>query len=255
VASRIHIASPLIILASIGTVGCATPFQDVSNQLRTPNARGVIFAISGAGGSEATSAALQQEVLGAGLSLNLESVDWSHGYGRFLSDQMDWEHARREGTRLAKRVIAYRQEYPEGDVYLVGHSAGCGVALAAGDVLPPGSLRRIVLLAPSVSADYDLRAALRSARDGIDVFFSSRDVFYLGLGAAIIGTPDRRWSSPAAGRIGFRQKAECSEDAALYQKLRQHDWQASVEWTGNHGGHYDGFKPAYLRSYVLPLFQ
>jgi hypothetical protein len=104
VASRIHIASPLIILASIGTVGCATPFQDVSNQLRTPNARGVIFAISGAGGSEATSAALQQEVLGAGLSLNLESVDWSHGYGRFLSDQMDWEHARREGTRLAKRV-------------------------------------------------------------------------------------------------------------------------------------------------------
>ena len=241
-------------LACIGT-GCAVSHQAVSNQCRTPNARGTVFAIGGAGGSDSTSLALRQEVLGTGLPLNVESVDWSHGYGRFLSDQMDWGHARREGVRLAERVNACRQECPTGEVYLVGHSAGCAVALAAGDVLPAGSVGRIVLLAPSVSADYDLRPALRSARDGIDVFFSGRDVFYLGFGAAITGTPDRRWSSPAAGRTGFRQRAECSEDVALYQKLHQHGWQPNVEWTGNHGGHYDGYKPAYLRSYVLPLFQ
>jgi pimeloyl-ACP methyl ester carboxylesterase len=98
-----------------------------------------------------------------------------------------------------------------GDVYLVGHSAGCAVALAAGDVLPPDSLRRIVLLAPSISADYDVRPALRSARDGIDVFFSSRDVFYLGFGAAITGTADRRWSSPAAGRTGSDRRLNAAK--------------------------------------------
>ena len=254
-ASRIHIASSLIILACIGTTGCATSRLEVSNPSRTPNARGIVFAVAGAGGSDATSTALRQEIEAAGLPLNVESVDWSHGHGRFLSDQMHWEHARSEGVRLAERVTAYRAECPTGDVYLVGHSAGSAVALAAGDVLPAGSLRRIVLLAPSVSADYDLRPALRSAQDGIDVFLSGRDVLYLGVGAAITGTADRRWLSPAAGRTGFRQKAECSEDAALYQKLHQHGWQPGVEWTGNHGGHYDGYKPAYLRSYVLPLFQ
>ena len=254
-ASQVHTAGALIIAACIGASGCAISREKIPNQLRAPDARGIIFGVGGAGGSESTTAALRQEVLGAGLPLNVEPVDWSHGNGRFLSDQMDWEHARSEGIRLAQRVNEYRRVFPMGDVYLIAHSAGCAVALAAGDVLPPDSLRRIVLLAPSISADYDVRPALRSARDGIDVFFSSRDVFYLGFGAAITGTADRRWLSPAAGRTGFRQKAERCEDTALYQKLRQHPWQPSVEWTGNRGGHYDGFKPAYLRSYVLPLLQ
>ena len=89
-----------------------------------------------------------------------------------------------EGQRLACRVTALRQASPAAEVYLVGHSAGCAVVLAAAESLPPGGVNRIILLAPSASLDYDLRPALRCARGGIDVFYSDRDVAYLGLGVS-----------------------------------------------------------------------
>ncbi len=184
---------------------------------------------------------------------------WSPSTGRTVLAafwQIKWTLITRaaEGQRLAARIIALRVQRPDYDVYLVGHSAGCTVVLSAAENLPADAVKRIVLLAPSVSADYDLRRALRSSRNGIDVFFSGRDYYYLGIGVALTGTADRRWTSPAAGRTGFRPLVENCYDAALYQKLHQHGWDPCVEWTGNRGGHYDGYKPDYLRSYVLPLF-
>jgi len=149
------------------------------------------------------------------------------------------------------RVAACRQACP-GKVYLVGHSAGCAVILAAAEQLPPDSVDRIILLAPSVSMGYDLRSALRSAREGLDVFYSSRDYGYLGFCIAITGTADRKWC-PAAGRVGFCPPCPNSADAALYTKLRQHAWDPAVEWTGNHGGHYGSHHPQFIRAYVLPL--
>jgi pimeloyl-ACP methyl ester carboxylesterase len=236
------------------SAGCVTSQGAVCTHRLAANPRGAVFSADGAGGWEATSEALQSAVEEAGLSLYVEPVEWSHGFGRVFSDQMDLGHAQCEGQRLAARIATLRQEHPEWDIYLVGHSAGCTVVLSAGANLPPNTVKRIVLLAPSVSADYDLRPALRSSRDGIDVFFSPRDVFYLGVGIALTGTADRRWSSPAAGRTGFRPIVENCQDAPLYSKLRQHGWDPCVEWTGNRGGHYDAYKSAYLRSYVLPLF-
>jgi hypothetical protein len=214
---------------------------------------GVVFAADGAGDFQATSAALRQVVEDEGLPLCVEKVDWSHGYGRILSDQMDWDHARTEGLKLAWRVAAERQCHPDGQIYLVGHSAGSGVVLSAAEALPPATVDRIILLAPSVSEGYDLRPALRCARYGVDVFCSNRDVGYLGLGVALFGTADGYWGCPAAGLNGFWPVVETPQDAALYSKLCQHPWHPCVEWTGNHGGHYGGYQPNHLRAYVLPL--
>ena len=124
--------------------------------------------------------------------------------------------------------------------------------LAAAEGLPPGSVERIILLAPAVSTDYNLRPALRTACKGIDVFYSERDTLALGLGVGIVGTTDRRWS-PAAGRVGFQPCPQTTEDAILFGKLRQHPWDPTVIWTGNNGGHYATYQPCYLRYYVLPL--
>ena len=249
-----RLVPPCLVLALL-SAGCATSRQGaVCTRLLPASQRGVVFSADGAGGFEATSAALQETVAQVGLPLLVEPVDWSHGFGRVLADQMDLDHARCEGQRLAARIIALRVQRPDHDVYLVGHSAGCTVVLSAAENLPADAVKRIVLLAPSVSADYDLRRALRSSRNGIDVFFSGRDYYYLGIGVALTGTADRRWTSPAAGRTGFRPLVENCCDAALYQKLHQHGWDPCVEWTGNRGGHYDGYKTDYLRSYVLPLF-
>jgi pimeloyl-ACP methyl ester carboxylesterase len=213
-----------------------------------------MFTADGAGGFQATSAALREAVQEAGLPLRVETFEWSHGYARVISDQVGHSHAREAGRQLAGAVAAFRRCHPYSPVYLVGHSAGAAVVLAAAEELPPGSVEKIVLLAPSVSAGYDLRPALRCVRGGIDVFWSRRDWGYLGLGVMLVGTADGCWQA-AAGRTGFRPRLQAPEDAELYCKLRQHAWNPCVEWTGNHGGHYGCHQPAFLRAYVLPLFQ
>jgi len=215
--------------------------------------RGVIFVADGAGGGDATTRAFRRALEDEGVPLAVEGLNWSHGFGRYLSDERDRNYARERGQELAGRVMAYRATAPNGAVYLVSHSAGAAVILDAAEALPPGSVNRLVLLAPSVSADWDLRPALRCARDGVDVFCSRMDWFYLGVATTLFGTADGPWRA-AAGRIGFRTIVERPEDAALYAKLRQHHWDPAIEWTGNHGGHYGGHVPDYLHAYVVPLF-
>jgi pimeloyl-ACP methyl ester carboxylesterase len=240
-----------VLLPGCAGLGARVEVQRPSEAPPAP-VRGVVFCADGAGGFGDTSRALSQAVADTGVPLHVHALDWSHGCGRVISDQVDWPHVQAEGRRLAALVADWRARRPDLPVYLVGHSAGSGVVLVAAAQLPTGSVERIVLLAPAVSADYDLRPALACARGGIDVFYSGRDWASLGLGVAIVGTTDRRWTA-AAGRVGFRPVLVCPGDAALYAKLRQHAWHPGLAWSGHHGGHYDGHRPAHLRAYVLPL--
>src|SRR5579871_1922815 len=171
----------VVVLAVAGTGGCAGLPRECRSYSPTL-VKGVIFSVDGAGNFGATSAALEEAAAEQRLSLAVEPVEWSHGSGRLLVDQMDYAHARTEGEKLAGQIRTRRQICPAGKVYLVGHSAGSAVVLAAAESLPPGSIDRIVLLAPAVAADYDVRPALRCCP--IDVFYSSRDRGYLGLGVA-----------------------------------------------------------------------
>lgn len=239
------------LLVAASATGCAGVRQEVRTPPPPINPQGVVFVADGAGGWHATSLALGEVLAEARLPLAVERVEWTHGYYRVFADQMDYCHAQAEGRRLAAQVMAYRQAC-RGKVYLLGHSAGSAVILAAAEVLPPDSVDRILLLAPSVSMAYDVRPALRCAREGLDVFHSGRDYGYLGVCVAITGTADRRWC-PAAGRVGFSPPCPTAADAVLYGRLRQHAWDPSVEWTGNHGGHYGSHHPQFLRAYMLPL--
>jgi pimeloyl-ACP methyl ester carboxylesterase len=243
----------LILATTCAGSGCAGLHHEVQQTACCGCDRGIIFTADGAGGFGTTTSALRQAIAEEGLPLCVEMVPWSHGYGRGLADQMDFGHAREEGACLAGQILARRQSCPGGAIFLVAHSAGSAVVLTAAEALPPDSIDGIVLLAPSVSADYDLRPALRSTRRGIDVFCSERDVFFLGFGVSVVGTADRHWSA-AAGRVGFRPVIATPEDAALYTRLRQHPWHPCVAWTGNPGGHYSCHSPGYLRAYVLPVF-
>jgi pimeloyl-ACP methyl ester carboxylesterase len=168
-----------------------------------------------------------------------------------IADHTNAEHAHRRAKELADKILRFREDYPDCPIYLVGHCSGSYVALQAAEHLPPDAVDRIVLLAPSVSSTYDLRPALRCARQGMDVFWSSRDWFYLGCCIRIIGNADRKWG-PAAGRVGFHPIIE-PDDADLYTKLRQHPWQQSVAWTGNEGGHFDAYHTPFLRNFVLSM--
>jgi pimeloyl-ACP methyl ester carboxylesterase len=250
---RVSSASCLFPAIAVVVAGCAT-----APQVRQPPRvllapRGVVFVADGAGGGDGTTRSFRRALEEEGVPLSVEGFNWSHGFGRYISDERDSSHARERGRELADRVASYRAHAPNGEVYLVAHSAGSAVVLNAAEALPPNSINRIVLLSPSVSADRDLRPALRCARDGVDVFCSRMDWFYLGFGTSVFGTSDGPWRA-AAGRIGFRTKVEEPADATLYTRLRQHPWDPAVEWTGNHGGHYGGHESSFLHAYVVPLF-
>jgi pimeloyl-ACP methyl ester carboxylesterase len=244
--------SMLLGLTVLGPIGCAATRQEVHRPPSTTPSRGVVFVADGAGGFHAPSDAFQNALREEGIPLHVESAAWSHGYLRVLADEMDYCYARQEGQRLAVQVAAYRQHCPTGEIYLVGHSAGSAVVLAAAEALAPDSVDRIILLSPSVSTNYDVKPALRACRGGMDVYYSERDTGFLGLGVALVGTADRL-GGPAAGRVGFRLRADTDADMRLYTRLRQHPWNPAVAWTGNGGGHYGSHQVSFLRAYVLPL--
>jgi pimeloyl-ACP methyl ester carboxylesterase len=153
---------------------------------------------------------------------------------------------------LAAVVLAYRKEHPGAKIHLVGHSAGSMVVLSAAEQLPPRTLEHIVLLAPSVSKEYDIRPALQSVCGNVEVHYSGHDWLYLGLCTKLVGCADHR-RCEASGRVGFELRVESPEDAELLPHLQQHPWQRSFRELGNNGGHYGAYQPEYLKSYVLPV--
>jgi hypothetical protein len=232
--------------------GCATMPAQIESRAPPEAARGIVIVLGGAGTYQNAQWAVATAVDEQHLPLYVRSFEWTHGLGRGLADQVDYAHARCRGRQLADEVCLWTRTHPGVPVSLVAFSAGSGVALAAAEGLPPDTLEHIVLLAPAVSAGYDLRRALLSARQGIDAFTSERDWLWLGVGTTLAGTADGTRQAPA-GRVGFCPPLLCPHDAALAARLRQHPWDPSVAWTDNRGGHTGTLQPAYLKAYVLPL--
>ena len=197
-------------------------------------------------GGSAASRTLRQTVLHDKLPLEVRSFHWTHGYCRIVSDQMHASHMRREGRRLADLVLRCREEAPNRPIYLVGHSAGCGVVLTAAENLPPGSVERIVLLAPAVSIKHDLRPALACSCRGVDVFIAITTGFAWASAFC--------WPAPriVAGRwrpakSDYRPLTD-PEDEAPYDKLRQYPWDASLIVDGPQG------RPLWLLSARVPAY-
>lgn len=244
----------LLFAAALSAGGCAGVGRPAAPPPLRPldRATTVVYCADGSGGPGGTSGVLGDVVAEARAPLRVEMVEWSHGRGRYLADHLHWRNIERSGQQLARQAQELRRSHPDKRVCFVGQSAGCAVVLVAAEELPPGVLDRMVLLAPSVSRRYDLRPSLASSREGIDVFYSRKDWFVLGLGMAFSGTTDRDLA-PAAGRVGFREPRTRGDDAELYRRLRQHGWQPGSEGTGNDGTHFGPSSPEHLRRTVLPM--
>jgi pimeloyl-ACP methyl ester carboxylesterase len=166
-------------------------------------------------------------------------------------DHSDFAAQLLAADRLAAQITAYRTLFARDPIYVVGHSAGCHVILAATRLLPPGAVDRIILLAPSVSQCHDLRPALRCSRQGLDVFWSSEDVL-VSVGSELLGNADRL-PGKAAGVTGFACPPPTFADAQLYRNLRQYGWCPELAWTGHDGRHYGWTRVPFLDAYVVPL--
>jgi hypothetical protein len=217
------------------------------------DARPLVWVLDGAGDLKGCSHALTQANTAFGEPVELAVFPWSHGYRRLWKDQTDTAHARLQGARMAEAIQERKAREPGRRVVVLAHSAGCAVALAAGDLLPIDAVDRFVLLAPSVSTGYDLRPTLWSAKEGMDVFCSRKDWVALGFVVRVVGTTDNPSSGAAAGRLGFRPKGATALADLEAARLRQHFWSPELARTGHTGGHHGMFATGFIQAYLLPL--
>jgi len=173
--------------------------------------KGLVVILPGIEGRSAANRNIRRGLDDADIPYALSIYEWGFpvpGIGMVIN-QTHVAGIRDAGRKLAERVVLYQQRYPDRPVHLIGHSAGGGVAVftleALGQIGHAEPIEGAFLLSASISADYDLDAALHMARKGIVNVYNPDDLALLGAGALIMGNVDGGRGAPA-GRIGFTRK-------------------------------------------------
>lgn len=213
---------------------------------------GLVIVVGGVGGLDPIQACAPWTLPRAGVPHTIEVFPWTHGKCRMLRDLQDVRYLLAQAERLSAVVRAERLRQPERPIYLVGHSAGAGIVLAAAEQLPPASIERIILMAAAVSPTYDLRPALRATRRELVCFHSTYDRFCLDFCTSLFGTVDRIYG-PAAGLDGFQAPANLDEDGRhLYERVVQVPWRLEMVWKCTDGLHNGACMPFFLAQLVAP---
>jgi len=217
-----------------------------------PEPCGAVYVVGGVGGLENLKLSVQVALRMEGLRHEVIHFEWTHGKGKILKDLQDSRHYAQKIEELANELQRAQRANPTRPIYLIARSGGAGLALAAAERLPEGTLERIILLSAAVSPQYDLRPALRAARNEIVSFYSDLDVVVLGWGTSQFGTSDRHYCC-SAGRVGFSKPDSTEADSEeLYRRLVQVRWTPAMLLTGHTGGHTGTALPTFLAREVTP---
>ncbi len=179
-----------------------------------------------------------------GCRMNVELHRWCTTAGALLvvPDLVRRQRSLRQAKRLAALLERLLRER-FGPLYLVGYSSGTFIALEACRRLStPDALHRLVLLAGSTSPDFAWEGLDRVIREASS-FHSPLDII-AGVGPALFGTNDRRWS-PGCGTVGFRHPPSW---------LTQRRWRPGDIRRGYLGGHFTVTAPAFVQHEIAPLF-
>lgn len=213
---------------------------------------GVVFVVGGIGGLDSVGRAAVHVFPQMGLTHDVRDFVWQHGTGHFLKDLQDTDYLVEKAADLAAEVRRVKAADPDRPVYLIGKSAGAGIVLFAAEQLPPATIERLILLSAAVSANFDLRPALRATCNEVVSFHSCYDWLILGLGTKEFGTADRVHGK-SAGLHGFVKPADMNaEDAKLYRRLVQVPWSPDMVSGLNLGGHQGTSMPGFLKREVAP---
>lgn len=240
-------------LAGLVCTGC----QSIG-RIDTPDRQkyGLILILPGIEGTSPLNQNIARGLHDGGVSSAIEIHDWTTGIpGNFLINLANLERNREEAWKLARRIVRYQQRWPNRPVFLIGHSGGGGIAVLALENLPErNKVDWAILLAPALSADYDLSKALRRSRHGIMNLYSDKDVGLLKVGTTIFGPIDREFGI-SAGAAGFQEPADLSEtERLLYQRyLRQVRWREHMKRYGADGSHFGWASRRFAREYLAPL--
>jgi pimeloyl-ACP methyl ester carboxylesterase len=213
---------------------------------------GVVFVVGGVGGIDPIGPAARLALPMAGVPHEIRDFVWTHGTGCLLKDLRDTHYVLTRAEELAQEIHQVKAADPDRPIYLVGHSGGAGLALAAAELLPPASLERIILLSAAVAPNYDLRPALRATCREIVSFNSCIDRFWLCWGTSHFGTIDRVYG-PSAGLDGFVVPSDLDEESRwLYQRLVQVSWKPEMVLAQHTGLHHSTCMPGFLARQVAP---
>ena len=183
----------------------------------------------------------------------IHTYRWGAPLPLFVFNFQDRGIHQRAEKALARGLIEWRAAHPDGRIQLVGHSAGSGVILGAlsrlDQMAPQVKVERVLLLAPSVSAAYDLTPALSHISGQLHVFHSDRDDVHLNWRANTFGTYDNLRMT-AAGNAGFTA-GNLPDNARA--RLVQHPY--DVKWSefGHDGGHWGSVDERFAAQVLRPL--
>jgi pimeloyl-ACP methyl ester carboxylesterase len=191
-----------------GAVGCAR--YDMSAKYSSPQraGRGMVVILPGIEGEGPANWDIRDGLYEAGVPYALVIYRWGTmvpGPGGMLLNQTDAPGNRRAARELALQIAGYQASNRGKPVFLIGHSAGGGIAIFTLEEL--GKLDGVepiegaVLLSASLSANYPLDGALRMVRRGIVNVHNPADPVLMA-GSGLLGNVDGGHGA-SAGRTGF----------------------------------------------------
>lgn len=228
----------------LGATGCAPTFSDRSKL-------GWTVYCPGAGNTDFGENGIRQGLEAAGYRGEVAAYMWTVSFNIAI-DQTVRINARLRAQQLARLIEQYTDWYrenrgendpPEPTIYLVGLSAGSGIAIWACENLRPGySVDSVVLLSSSLSYDYDVSDALKHIRGQIYCYCSDRDAVLAGP-MQIVGTIDGKIATPGVGQLGLQSKAHSD-------RIVNTRWRDEFTKYGYFGGHTDSTSAAFVQTYV-----
>ncbi len=246
---EIRVKHGSIVLLTLTLLSAATPAVIAQQRLTAVRGRTYVLTADGAGGLSTLAENLgdvYSEMLHLGCRRPIiRSISWANGNN--IEDYRSREYHQAGAATMVRQVQRIRQASPNSRIVLIGYSAGgCVVALAA-EQLPPASVDRIILLAPTVPSNQDVRPILRASKLGVDVFYVPDDQF-IDLLQNVLGAPYDEAGSTVAATTGFRPPASQPTGAGpTLGKLRQYPL-PGLRWE-----HFGTAQPDFLRAYVVPL--
>lgn len=244
-------------LTLVGVPGCAWVAKMGSDQRGV--SVGKTFYIGGAGPfGHVGSFDVPEGLRAGGYRGAIEVFPWQSWIGWTIRDQIDRYRNDAQGRKLAAKIRAYLDAYPERPVNLVALSAGTGIATWALEHLPPPyRVNHAVFFSSSLSRNYDLSDALQRIRGKLYTFYSPADPI-LKYAVPIAGTVDRdAGAGSVGGLVGFAPPRSASPAVLrLYEeKVRNMPWRRMYSRYGYDGGHTDATSVDFVGRVVAPLLK
>ena len=165
-----------------------------------------------------------------------------------FKDLLDKEHMTQKASELADLISDID---PQISIQIVAKSGGSLVAIKALELLPVNRVKRMVLLSPAVSPNYDLSPALQSISSSLICHHSHLDRLILGLGTSIFGTSDGA-RVVSAGCTGFTNVPSVCRFPEQYSKLEQLSWRPEMLKQLHNGLHFGNTSTPWLLRHVIP---